>query len=450
MQKTLLTLLLLFSLSLNSWSQTEKGPNTCLYLNSGAKITGKVLSVSDDGKIIKISYDLQGNIVKIVQREKVLLAFNERGNYLVISNLSDSSGESAKQLSDFYNENSSKRPDYDIIFKAVPFDIIPCNIIYSGEAINYKLSNSNVGSINKENVLAIIYKDGSHELVRDIAEITPILRYNSVKFESSRYYVEPPKIVEEPKPSIAKTAPIEPEPERVIERKKVIEPEAVEDKYTNTNNKTTRNTEEETIVIRKKIKREEAQDQETDEPKIAYEEIQDEPEEDLEPMPTLTEVEKKQYQKKSIERVEEFKDYLNVIGDKSRSLYEKAEARKNALKLFTPGAFIEVTSKNRPGSRRIPVEVYLRNLSNLNYSSIDIEYANLKFVRNFVQQADGNYYGVVSGEQSFKGYRADGKAQYSDVVRKNYRVKLEAYQKYVDGEEQTKWKVLFGDVSVSQ
>lgn len=222
MQKTLLTLLLLFSLSLNSWSQTEKGPNTCLYLNSGAKITGKVLSVSDDGKIIKISYDLQGNIVKIVQREKVLLAFNERGNYLVISNLSDSSGESAKQLSDFYNENSSKRPDYDIIFKAVPFDIIPCNIIYSGEAINYKLSNSNVGSINKENVLAIIYKDGSHELVRDIAEITPILRYNSVKFESSRYYVEPPKIVEEPKPSIAKTAPIEPEPERVIERKKLL------------------------------------------------------------------------------------------------------------------------------------------------------------------------------------------------------------------------------------
>ncbi len=444
MQKILLTLLLIFSFGRITYAQNEKGPNTCLYLNSGGKITGKVLSVSDDGKIIKISYDLQGNIIKIVQREKVLLAFNERGNYLVISNLSDSSGESAKQLSDFYSDMSSKRPDYDIIFKAVPFDIIACNIIYNGEAINYKLPNAGVGSINKENVLAIIYKDGSHELVRDIAEITPILRYNSSKFESSRYYVEPPKVVEEPKPTITKTAPIEQSPTREVIKTK--EPEEIEeDLVTNTNNKKTRKTEEETIVIRKKVKTEDEEDlsEETEE----TEEISDEPEEQI---PNLTEQEKKKYQRTSIERVEEFKDYLNVIGDKSRSLYEKAEARKNALKLFTPGAFIEVTSKNRPGARRIPVETYLRNLSNLNYSSINIEYANLKFVRNFVQHSDGNYYGLVSGEQSFQGYRADGKAVYSDMVRKNYKVKLEAYQKYVDGEEQTKWKVLFGDVSVSQ
>jgi len=60
---------------------------------------------------------------------------------------------------------------------------------------------------------------------------------------------------------------------------------------------------------------------------------------------------------------------------------------------------------------------------------------------------DGNFYGVVSFEQVFRGYR-DGKLVYSDITRKNATVVLKTYQKSVEGTTRSIWDVLLSDVGV--
>jgi hypothetical protein len=386
------TLFLLFFSMLNSVFAQNDYPKTYLYFSSnGSGIKGKIISVPEEGKV---KFAIDESIFKIVQKEKIILAFNEFGNYLLISSLSDEPAKANKQIEDFYNK-SYNAISYDIIFKAVPFEVIPCTIIYNNDAINYKTLDNNSASINKDNVLAIILKDGGHEIVRDITEVAPILNTNSILFENTR----------QTKNSVKNTDNT---------KTKVVVP---------TEKKETASVNTEITSIDSGPKKEK---------------------------PILDNDEKEAYKEISVERVQEFKDYLNIVSDKKRSSSEKSDAIQNALKLFTPGASIEVTSKNNSKSRKIPVETYLKNLSNLNYSSVNIEYANIKFVSDFTQADDGNYYGIISGEQAFMGYSSNGKATYTDVVNKNYKVKLESYQKFIDGTDQTKWKVLFGDVTVSQ
>ncbi len=388
MKRRLLLFVSIYSILFSVYAQDEY-PKTYLYFSSnGSGIKGKIISVPEEGKI---QFSIDESIFKIVQKEKILLAFNEYGNYILISSLSDDPSKSKQQIEEFYAK-PSKLPEYDVIFKAVPFEIIPCKIIYNSDAINYRTLDNNSASINKDNILAIILKDGSHEIIRDVAEVAPILNNNVEKIAKARQ-----GLADAP---IAKAAP-------VVETQQPVKEEPTT-----------------TTTI------------ESPTPSKAR--------------PTLDSEERQIYKEISVERVQEFKDYLNIVADKKRSPSEKSEAIKNALKLFSPGANIEVTSKNRNTSRKVPVETYLKNLSNLNYSSVSIEYANLKFVSEFTQADDGNYYGIVSGEQSFMGYGSTGQATYSDVVTKNYKVKLESYQKAVDGLEQTKWKVLFGDVTISQ
>lgn len=382
---------------LSSLAQESIKKQAYLYFSSnGSGIGGKLESIPEEGKI---QFSLGADVQKIVQKDKILMAFNNVGNFLHTAQLSDDIATANKQIEDF-NSQVSNSNDYDIIFKAVPFEIIPCKISYSKDVVNYKLPNNSTGSLNKNNVLAIIFRDGNHELSKDIIEVAPILAENKELFETRRQ-----------NKNINKSSTIE----------KLNSPKVEVVKYNSTDEqkRDSQNRNEDKSLSSANLK-------------------------------ILTNDEKQDYQEKSIDRVQDFKNYLNVIGDKKRSTGEKNEAIKNALRLFISGSTIEVTSKNRPGSRRIPVETYLRNLSNLNYSSVSIEYVNLKFVSEFTQSTDGNYYGLVSGEQTFMGFGSNGKPAYSDVVNKSYKVKLESYEKFVNGEEKLNWKILLGDISVSQ
>ena len=72
------------------------------------------------------------------------------GSYLVISQISKDRSQSQKQISDFYNQTDAGKIDNDIIFKAVPFEVIPCTITYNKDAINYRTLDGNSASLNKE------------------------------------------------------------------------------------------------------------------------------------------------------------------------------------------------------------------------------------------------------------------------------------------------------------
>lgn len=379
--------LLLFSLSFFTVIAQEANKTVYIYLSNGTPISGGRL-VSANDETIEFSYD---NGSKTYQRARVLIAFNESGHYLVVDNISRDTERAKSEIIDFYNSQTAPLAN-DIIFKAVPFEIIPCSISYNKDAVNYKTLDGNSATINKDNVLAIINRNGSHEIIKDIAEVAPILGSNLDKFKQAVTTTTPAK--PEPKPEPAPLVVTPPQP--VVPDTKPL-------------------------------------------PVI-----------DISAKPKLTDDEKKEYSNQSTDNILTFKDYLNRIGDKRRSPSEKRQDIVDALELFSPGATIEVTSKNKPGSRKIPVEKYLNNLSNLNYSSVQIEYANLRFVSELNQAPDGNYYGIVRGEQTFKGMDANGKPTYWDVVDKNYKIKVESYNNIVSGKKEVKWKVLLGDVSVSQ
>lgn len=391
--KKLFTLFLIISFNAVSQEAVHK---TYLYLINNNGFVGRIESVPEEGKI---SFSIDNGGTRTYQKEKVLLAFNDFGRYLVISSLPDAPDAAKIIIDKFYNERSAL-PPYDIIFKAVPFEIIPCKINYIRDAVNYAtLDGKSTGSINKDNVLAIVNRDGSHEIVKDVSEVAPILATNIDGFRST---IDNRKA--SPPPSGPKTL----DRKTVTDNKPVPTPPVIVPAPIN-NSKTT-----------------------------------------ADKKPKLTTEEKDFYSKQSIDNIVEFKDFLNVIGDKKKSDIEKREAVKSAIALFSQGATIEVTSKNRPGSRKLSVEEYLKRLGNLSYTSIDIEYANLKFVSELSQANDGNYYGLVRGEQSFVGYGKDGKPLYSDVVPKNYKVKLQSESITNSGESKAGWKVLLGDVSVSE
>ncbi|MVM36422.1 hypothetical protein GO730_00170 [Spirosoma sp. HMF3257] len=115
-----------------------------------------------------------------------------------------------------------------------------------------------------------------------------------------------------------------------------------------------------------------------------------------------------------------------------------------------PAATIEVTSKSRPGARRFPVREYLTRLKLLPYSSTKIEWSEIQYIKEMSQAADGNYYGVITGQQTFVGYGGNpGDVIYTDVTPKRVRVKLERYQMSYDGTDITKWNLLLGNIGVA-
>ena len=156
------------------------------------------------------------------------------------------------------------------------------------------------------------------------------------------------------------------------------------------------------------------------------------------------------YRAKALQRVDEFVSYLNVITNKSLSTVQKDEAIDQAVKLFMPAATIEVTSNSRPGSRRYPIRQYLSRLKLLPYSSAKIEWSEVQYIKEMSQAADGNYYGVITGQQTFVGYGNKGdNVLYSDVTPKRVRVKLERRQVTFNGADVVNWNLLLGNIGVA-
>lgn len=315
------------------------------------------------------------------QRENVLLAFNDQGDYLAIAELSMDPVTANRQILEFYSLPAS---NFDVLIKASPLKVIVGNISYnSEEVINYKTSKGVSGSINKNELALIIHSDGRHEFVMPVEESIGLLREANPEIQKLKK--EPPL-----QASAAKNAPA---------------PTPVGS--TGTMSRST-------------------------------------------PKPVLNESELLGYREKSFRRVDEFVQYLNIISDKSLDPDEKDKAIDQATRLFLPNATMEVTSNNWKGIKRYPIRDYLIRLKLLPYSSAKIEWHEVNYVSELQQASDGNYYGTISGTQTFTGYGSNGDdVLYSDVTRKSVKVKLQSYQKSVDGQQQQNWEVLLGNIGVA-
>ena len=400
-------LILFFGWLLSQAPHVARAQNA-LYLANGNQMTGaELLDLTDE----RVKYAIRRGDVMTnysYSRENVLMAFKEDGNFLIISELSPDLAVAHKQLKGFLSA-PMRRSDTDLLIMAVPLSVVPALISYeSDEIVNYRRPDSSAASVNKSELVAILYRSGKHKLLRDPVEVAPLLPgvRTMLNKSSMSAATEPVAAITPAKPDAKPTAPA---------------PEVMPTTAPTTNPSAAANAGPPVST-----------------PAPARSSLK------------LTEEEYQLYREKALRRVDEFSSYLSVITDKSLPSDEKDKAIEQAAKLFLPSATIEVTSVKRPGSRRYPIREYLARLKLLPYGSASIEWNEVQYVKELKQEADGNYYGMISGQQTFTGYGADGKkVMYSDVTQKNVKVKLQSYQKVIDGQEQFNWDVLLGNIGVA-
>jgi hypothetical protein len=351
-----------------------------LYFGNGNRIEANLVGATPE-KILIASGD--GSRTSALRRENVLLAFNKKGNYLLITTLSSDAEQAKRQIADFQNA-APRRANTDLILRTNPARVLAALIVYeSDDLINYQQPSTGASaSIGKNQVAAVFYRDGRHQLMKPPTDVVTALNSTRASLQQAASTVS--VIAKTMKPARPSTPPGQ------------------------------------------------AKTGNTMAPANA----------------SVTSEQYKQYRAKSLRRVKEFSGYLDIIADKNTPAREKDLAIEQATKLFLPEATIEVTSANRPGSRRLPVVEYLKRLKLIPYQSVDIEWTEIHYVKELTKAADGNYYGMITGQQTFVGYGANGEPTYSDVTRKNVKVKLQSFTKDVGGEEQIGWEVLLGNINL--
>lgn len=326
--------------------------------------------------------------------------FVRGASYLVVGSLNNmTDAEAMQQVTAFMNA-PTVIPKADLIIKALPTEVIVANISTESEdIINYVNESGNSASINKNEIIAVIRKDGTHDILKEFVEAASLL--GSVKNTVDQLV----KQAVAPSQSALPHTTIQPaqtttQPQPVIERQPVSEAKPA-------------------IVPSK-------------------------------PTPSLTEQELEGYREKAKQKVDAFYGYLNVIVDKQRPKAEKDIAVETAARLFMPNSMIEVDSDKNPGQiKKYTVREYLKRLQLLPYSTAKIEWSEVQYIKDLSQEKDGNYYGIISGQQTFMGYGKENEVMYSDVRKKNVKVKLQSYEKQIDGQTAFNWDVLLGNIGLS-
>jgi len=384
-----------------------------IYTANGNRISDAQLTgLTEDKVTFTVQRDGKASTFNF-QRANVLFAFSRTGNFLVISDLSGDLTKAQQQLG-AYLSAPVRAGGREYLIRAVPLTVIPATIAYESDAVvNYKTAEGKSASIPKSELVGILYQDGRHLLLREAAEIAPLLKDIGGQIKGETLAAKPQPAAPtasspEPLPTPLPTAPAALPSDGAAKPEAAIPSGKVTDKPLTTESATD---------VRK---------------------------------PALTEGEYQGYRKKALQKVDEFVSYLNIITDKKLPTYEKDKAIDQAARLFMPAATIAVTSTSKPGARRYPIRDYLNRLKLLPYSSARIEWSEVQYIKELSQAADGNYYGVITGQQTFIGYGSQDQVLYSDVVQKNVRVKLQSYGSTSDGVKSIKWDVLLGSIGVAQ
>ena len=396
MNKQLLLAFFFFGLTLDLYAQDA------IYTANGNKLDNAQLTDLTEDRVTFTVQKADKPSTYNLQRQNVLVAFR-KGNFLIVKDLNANLVQAKQDLQTFLTTTAWQDKDY--LIQAVPFAVIPAKISYESDIlINYITNDGKSASISKGELIAVLYRDGRHNLVRDPSEAASLLAELKKPIEASLQPVVNQSVSKAPTPSAQKQV--------------------------------------ETVSGAKPPQSAEGQSSETSSPP-----------KEITPSPQvskliLSEADYQSYRQKALDKVEEFSSYLNVITNKSLSSYERNQAVDQAASLFMPAATIEVTSNKRPGARRYPIRNYLNNLKLLPYSATKIEWTEVQYLKELSQAADGNYYGIITGQQTFIGYGA-GNTQYTDITPKNVRVKLERYHLTRNGQDDVKWNLLLGSIGVS-
>ncbi|MGI4863789.1 MAG: hypothetical protein ACRYFZ_07670 [Janthinobacterium lividum] len=158
----------------------------------------------------------------------------------------------------------------------------------------------------------------------------------------------------------------------------------------------------------------------------------------------------KLFNRKALEKTEEFTGYMQMIV----AVNTNREAAKKGINLasalfLSPDSRVEVSTVNNAVRNKYRIREYLDRLMlrSGQFDKVQIEYANVNYASKFKKGTDGNYYGVVTFVQTFRGF-VDNKVVYGDVTKRNVTVVLKPYEKAVNGEYVAAWDVFLDDVGV--
>ncbi len=160
----------------------------------------------------------------------------------------------------------------------------------------------------------------------------------------------------------------------------------------------------------------------------------------------LSELELKEFEEKVLIKTEDLGYYLQIIGGKNSSYQDIMTAIDLACDLFiSENARVQVSSAAGQ-TKNYKIREYLNRLRLTNYQKVEITWYEIGYVSRLRQDVDGKYYGTVTINQRFKGFR-DNEPEYEDVTTKHIQVVLEQIE--IDKINKEKyWDIKLGDISV--
>ena len=324
-----------------------------------------------------------------LNRENILVVFNQSGRFMALMELSRDTTQAWAQINEFYDPATPK-PRQNVLVKMNPITVLP-GIIQSeqGDAIRYITDKGDAITVDKKEVLVVLRTDGSHTLYKPAAEATVLL----VNVRSKIEEFLAPKPPNRPLPTATSAAP--------------ANPPALSEK-----------------------------------PKPADSPIKEKP---------LTARERPVTpQENGLNKVSTLSECLKLIIDKNIDSDVKDRAIEQATQLFLPEAIVEQTSMNPPGTiRKYRIRDYFTRLKLLSHKSVRIDWLEIKYISDLQPGEDGDYYGLLAGKQILRGNSSDGKTTaYTDLSHLNTRVKVQTYRKITNGKEHIRYEALLGNIGI--
>lgn len=362
-----------------------------IYTVQEQAIPAKVTEISD--AVIKYKDPESPGDPKLIERRKALMAFNENGDYIVFAIGSATSSSSSKS---FLKTGVNRK--YDLLI-TLDNKVIPSLIDKDEEEeLTYKryspTSNKVSGNptlISKFELSAIIYKDGRHELLASPADAANIL--SSV-------------------------------------RKQVDDLGRLENSKTNTTHSATPAFADQTATETAAAATPSASAAKVSKDEMPF---------DFD-----------EYRDKALRRVREFNQYLEDITNKNTSVTEATKFIGLACDLFVDNgknSRIEVSKAGLTKKDKYLVHVYLDKLKYTKYDRVKVEWAKIQYVSQLRKGANGDYYGVVSFEQTFEGF-IESRVIYKDITKKNVEVIVKRYTKEASGNTEERWDAFLSDIAV--
>lgn len=426
--KQFLTLVIFVWFSTTGRAQTPT--HDVVYYTSGEAVHCDLIGVTENTVRYRLSDAPDGEVYNEL-RDDILLIFKRNGEFL----LPAEPGVVWK---------AGSQPDFDNIVTDNS-QVFPAVNIEEHEDIIYYQDpiDSTDASVTTAETVAIIYRDGRHKLLTDVNDVAIALSG-----------------------ALAFAIPIDSSSEDAIASTGSMAAPLPDDSSDETmpDEETTEDAPDEVVA-----EEEEEWDMEPEEEAVAEAEIETEdtavafedeesPEGDevaeappaLEKEMELSDADYEEYAAKAINKAEYLGHYLDLLCNNELDTYDKEQAIESALKLFVhDSTLVQVSSVTQDETVTYKINEYLKHLTLLDYDKVELLWRNVQYVTKFRLAPDGNYYGTITVEQLFQGFK-DGKPMYEDVTQKDIEIVLGNFKREESGTTEYVWDVLLSDIGVEE